>query len=933
MIQALTIYPLTWKLSIRGLLAVLLLSFLVACGGVATSPAPTGTVKVSIAGNGAGAVTSSPGGITCGASCSAVFEVGSQVILTATPTSGSTFAGWSGGSCSGTGTCAMAVGGTEAIIATFTAAANSYALSVAPAGNGTGTITSAPGGIDCGTTCRASYVSGTQITLTATPSANSTFAGWGGACSGTASCVVTMTANESVTANFSGPANTYALTVDQSGTGTGVITSAPAGINCGSTCEASFAAGTAVTLTPTPSANSTFTGWAGACTGTSTCTVTMNANATVTASFAGPGSTYTLTVADAGTGTGTVTSTPAGINCGSACASAFAPGTQVTLAATAGSNSTFAGWTGACTGTGPCAITMNANASVTATFTASPVSFNLTVTLSGTGGGTVTSTPAGINCGTTCTAAFPAGTEVTLTSTPSANSYLVNWGGACTGSSTCTVDMSTTESVSAAINVWPINHIIFFAQENRSFDHYFGQLRQYWAQNGIPDQSFDGLPQFNPTSGIAPLYGAPPSNPGCNPDYPYQAPPAPFQDCVYDPSTPVTSYQLVTQCIENPSPFWNEAHVDWDYNDPTGLDAAQLNGFVFSAAHDVRENAYNNTDPMYDTSGIRAMGYYEGNDLNYYYFMASNFGTSDRWFSPVLSRTNPNREYLVAATSQGYVYPIGSNQNDQNLITSPTIFQELQTAGITWKIYVNPTNTGCSGPPYLASCLLQTSYIKNFAWGQTIPTDYPNNIGTIGVANSDFDNDLANGTLPQVVQIEPASDAGLDEHPSTDDLSPSNIQYGAEYAAGIINQVMQSSSWQSTAFLFTYDEPGGLYDHVAPQTAVNPDGIAPSDLESTDICYGTPNVGTCNFTYTGYRVPLIVISPYAKKNYVSHTVEDTTAILKFIETRFGLPALTARDAAQPSMAEYFNFNNPPWATPPTPPAQVTNGQCYVNTLP
>jgi phospholipase C len=80
-------------------------------------------------------------------------------------------------------------------------------------------------------------------------------------------------------------------------------------------------------------------------------------------------------------------------------------------------------------------------------------------------------------------------------------------------------------------------------------------------------------------------------------------------------------------------------------------------------------------------------------------------------------------------------------------------------------------------------------------------------------------------------------------------------------------------------------------------------------------------------------VPLIVISPYAKKNYVSHTVADTTAILKFIETRFSVPSLTARDAAQPNMSEFFDFNNPPWITPPTPPTQNTSGPCYVNSLP
>src|SRR5580658_3526117 len=159
-----------------------------------------------------------------------------------------------------------------------------------------------------------------------------------------------------------------------------------------------------------------------------------------------------------------------------------------------------------------------------------------------------------------------------------------------------------------------INHILFLSQENRSFDHYFGALRQYWAQNGYADQSFDGLPQFNPTSGASPLAGPAPSIPGCDPTQP---PPA---DCAFDPSNPVTSYHLQTECIENPSPAWNEGHVDWDYNDPTGQSAAALNGFVYTAGHDAR----NNDPPFYDTAGVRAMGYYDGSDLNYYYFMASN---------------------------------------------------------------------------------------------------------------------------------------------------------------------------------------------------------------------------------------------------------------------------------------------------------------------
>jgi phospholipase C len=147
-----------------------------------------------------------------------------------------------------------------------------------------------------------------------------------------------------------------------------------------------------------------------------------------------------------------------------------------------------------------------------------------------------------------------------------------------------------------------------------------------------------------------------------------------------------------------------------------------------------------------------------------------------------------------------------------------------------------------------------------------------------------------------------------------------------------VNSLMNSSVWRDSAFILTYDEAGGLYEHVAPAPAVHPDGIAPQDLLPGDIC--TNGTGpTCNFVYTGYRVPLIVISPFSKKNYVSHSTADFTAILRLIERRFGLAALTKRDAAQIDMTEFFNFSNPPWTTPPVPPKQKTSDPCYLNQLP
>ena len=215
-----------------------------------------------------------------------------------------------------------------------------------------------------------------------------------------------------------------------------------------------------------------------------------------------------------------------------------------------------------------------------------------------------------------------------------------------------------------------------------------------------------------------------------------------------------------------------------------------------------------------------------------------------------------------------------------------------------------------------------------FQWGHTIPDLYPNNIAPI----SQYFTDLQNGTLPQVAQIEPATDAGFDEHPSVSDSEPNRIQVGANYVSSLINSLMTSSSWQTSAFILTFDEDGGLFDHVSPQPAVSPDGIKPVDLLPGDVC--TQESGPiCDFVYTGYRVPLIVVSPYTQKNYVSHTVADFTAILKLIETRFNLPALTKRDAAQMDMTEFFNFDDPVWLTPPSPPTQNTDGPCYLDKLP
>jgi phospholipase C len=697
---------------------------------------------------------------------------------------------------------------------------------------------------------------------------------------------------------------------------------------------------TGITITGTNGSKRTMASGGG------TVSVSPTSTTTYTATATGSGGTssasVTITVGTGGTSdapTVTISANPTSITKGSS--------SSVTVTATNATGITITGTNGSKRTLGGTGGTFSASPTSTTTYTATATgsggtssasvtitvgtgsgsgggSIQLTVASAGTGGGTVTSSPAGIDCPGSCTASFPNGTVVVLTATPENSTTFAGWSGLCTGIETCRMTMtaSTTETATfeqGTANLKVLNHIVFFAQENRSLDNYFGAMRKYWNDNGIPDQSFDGLPQFNPTSGQPPLYGPPPAIPGCDPTSPYPG------RCIWDTSVTVASFHMISVCNENTSPSWQEAHNDWDYTDPVGTRPAKNNGFVHTAAGDARLNP---GGAFYDTDGIRAMGYWDGKDLNYDYFMASNFATSDRFFHPVMSRTELNREYLDAATTQGYALPNGSNANDMAQLKAKPIFQELQNAGISWKFYINPDGTGCAGPPYDVACLLRTTDLNAFTYSTYIKSNLSQHIATM----SDYFTDLQNGTLPQVAEIYAASDAGLDQHGSDSDAHATNVQSGARYTAKIINALMQSSSWHDSAFIFTFDESGGLYDHVAPQPMPSPDGIPPVDLPAGYICTGKTGP-ICDFTYTGYRIPLTVISPYAKKNYVSHTVMDSTAILKFIENRFNLPALTKRDAAQPDMSEFFDFNNPQWTTPPIPPIQNTSNPCYLDRLP
>lgn len=326
---------------------------------------------------------------------------------------------------------------------------------------------------------------------------------------------------------------------------------------------------------------------------------------------------------------------------------------------------------------------------------------------------------------------------------------------------------------------------------------------------------------------------------------------------------------------ENLSPAWNESHFDIDQQ-PDGT--FKMDRFAMTS-HSVTAK--------FDNGGLRALGQYDETDLPYYYELATQFATSDSFHSSMLANTVTNRQYMFCATSQGRIFPspFGSPQ-----WTCPTIFSSLQNAGVSWSYY-NKDGIFLAG---------FTDWNNPAIQHKTFPMQSYFDILALPTADQD---------LPSFVWIDAGfGGSGLDEHPD------SNIQLGAAYVKTIIDALMNSPAWHDSVFILAYDEGGGVYDHVPPFKVVPPDNIPPQ--------LGPGDATGDNFTLSGFRVPLIVVSPFVKPHFVSHTNRELTSILKLVETRFNLPPLTARDAAADDMTEFFDFINPPaWLTPPPLPVQ------------
>ncbi len=251
------------------------------------------------------------------------------------------------------------------------------------------------------------------------------------------------------------------------------------------------------------------------------------------------------------------------------------------------------------------------------------------------------------------------------------------------------------------------------------------------------------------------------------------------------------------------------------------------------------------------------LGYYTERQLPFYRWLYGRFAMSDRYFGSVLSGTWATRDFAYMGSSYGV-----RNTGDQVITNKPTIFSALSAAGVTWGVYTDGgVRQDCIG------------------WTNS-------HAGVHGTAQ--FYSELAAGTLPSVVFLDAIDDA-TDEHP------PTNIHLGETFVRNAVNGVIASPLWPRIALIVTYDESGGFFDHVAPPTACMPHPAATAGYDTTDL------------NRLGIRVPFVVVSPWARARFVSHVVHDHTSVLRFIETLFDIPALTARDANAAALLDMFDF--------------------------
>jgi len=396
----------------------------------------------------------------------------------------------------------------------------------------------------------------------------------------------------------------------------------------------------------------------------------------------------------------------------------------------------------------------------------------------------------------------------------------------------------------------PFDHIVVVMMENHSYDNLLGAL----SLSGQPQA--DGLTFDGQGTALN-------TNPG--------------------PSGAVASFPFPTTVQgSNVSQTWNATHAQ--------IDGGAMDGFVQSVG------------------SAQPMGYWTAPVLPFAYSLARTFTVANRWFCSAPCQTIPNRRFLMAGTAYG-----GISTDLASLADPPppngTIFDRLHAYGISWRNYFVD--------------LPQTAIIPS------IVKQYPSNLASV----AQFRRDCRAGTLPAVSFVDPefgvlselgsflarghgplAAFGHSVETIGGDEEDPQDLFYGEAWAHSVLEAVLNSPAWPRTLLIYTYDEHGGYYDHVAPAAAIPPDAIPPK-LGPGDVPGG--------YDIYGPRVPAIVVSPFSRPNAVTNVIHDHTSVLATIEAKWNLPALTYRDANAATVADFLDPGHaallePPPLSPPVP---------------
>ncbi len=448
-----------------------------------------------------------------------------------------------------------------------------------------------------------------------------------------------------------------------------------------------------------------------------------------------------------------------------------------------------------------------------------------------------------------------------------------------------------------------IRHIVVLMMENHSYDNYLGMLQG--RGEGFP-LGPDGQPEvFNPgTDGKV-----------------------------------VRAFHLASpvQRIGVPSQSWRASHVQWAQG--------RCDGFVTSAQN-VQSEARAGTvgddvDPAAEAAAM-AMGYWCERDLPFYYGLARTFPLADHWFSSCLGPTFPNRRFLIAGTAHGLI-----DDSSYDLLDYPpagTIFDMLTRHGISWANY-HPVAGERSRLRHYARHKRKMTRRRIMSLGRSLPAvsqgvqkdiQFTADVFPLGIgrymrhvhSTDQFFADATNGTLPAFSIVDPDFDAYSEENPQ-------DIRKGESFASEVIKAVLNGAGWPHTLLIWVYDEHGGYHDHVSPPPAIPPD-----DVEGRSVIgSATPlekllrpvfprlvrtkenlNEGPHRYDRYGFRVPAVIVSPYARPDYVLSEVLDHTSVLRLIEDKWNLPALTARDITAHTPLDALDFTSEPaFLKPPSLP--------------